>query len=205
MFSGPGISWFGHWTATLFYVGNLYWWVAPYYAYDFAPTVGRWWPNVKELRRWEFLSLLVTLRGLACSSPIDNIPQGHSNRPIKWCGVFGWQQRQSTKIRGHYICITSIMGVSPTPPEHTTINVFLETLNGVVILINPVLSDSIQCSQIIKNTKHKLRNNNIICYHVCFVTNLKVELGCILYSCKCVHSLVSTRNTYFCLPKTIQH
>ena len=30
----------------------------PYYAYDFAPTVGRWWPNVKGLRRWEFLSVV---------------------------------------------------------------------------------------------------------------------------------------------------
>ena len=50
------------------------------------------------------------------------------------------------------------MGVPPR--EHTTINVFLETLNSVVILINPVLSDSIQRSQIIKSTKHKLRKNN---------------------------------------------
>ena len=58
-----------------------------------------------------------------------------------------------------HIRVTSIMGVPP-PPNIPPLMFFLETLNGVVILINPVLSDSIQRSQIIKNTKHKLRNNN---------------------------------------------
>ena len=43
--------------ALSFNVGNLYWWVTHYHASDYAPTVGRWWPNVKGLRRWEFLSL----------------------------------------------------------------------------------------------------------------------------------------------------
>ena len=36
---------------TFLYVGNLYWRIAPHYASDFAPTVGRW-PNVKGLRQW---------------------------------------------------------------------------------------------------------------------------------------------------------
>ena len=46
-----------------FYVGSLYWWVTHYHASDSAPTVGRWWPNVKGLvlRRWEFLSLCATM------------------------------------------------------------------------------------------------------------------------------------------------
>ena len=43
--------------STFFYVGNLYWWVTHDHASEYAPTVGRWWPNVKGLRRWEFLSL----------------------------------------------------------------------------------------------------------------------------------------------------
>ena len=37
--------------STFFYVGNLYWWVTHYHASDSAPTIGRWWPNVKGLRR----------------------------------------------------------------------------------------------------------------------------------------------------------
>ena len=43
--------------STFFYVGNLYWWVTHDHASEYAPIVGRWWPNVKGLRRWEFLSL----------------------------------------------------------------------------------------------------------------------------------------------------
>ena len=85
-----------------------------------------------------------------------------------------------------YIRVTSIMGVA-FPQNMPPLMFFLETLNGVVILINPVLSNSIQRSQIIKNTKHKLQTI-MLCYSVCIVTNLKVELGCMLYSCKCMHS-----------------
>ena len=45
--------------ALSFNVGNLYWWVTHDHASEYAPTIGRWWPNVKGLRRWEFLSLVL--------------------------------------------------------------------------------------------------------------------------------------------------
>ena len=57
MFLGPVLSRWGHYIGAIFYVGNLYWWVTHYPVTEYAPTVGRWWPNVKGLRRWEFLSL----------------------------------------------------------------------------------------------------------------------------------------------------
>ena len=65
---------------TFLYVGNLYWWNAPYYAFDFAPTVGRWWPNVKGLRRWEFLSLAVAG---------TNEPEKVLKLDQQWPGIFG--------------------------------------------------------------------------------------------------------------------
>ena len=40
------------------------------HASDSAPTVGRWWPNVKGLRRWEFLSLVILWRPTFWSSKI---------------------------------------------------------------------------------------------------------------------------------------
>ena len=59
--------------STFLYVGNLYWRVTHYHAAEYAPTVGRWWPNVKGLRRWEFLSLVLTLKYIIAHNVTDTI------------------------------------------------------------------------------------------------------------------------------------
>ena len=83
---------FAAWKRVAFNVGNLYWWVTHYHASDSAPTVGRWWPNVKWLRRWEFpltsphmpqgqaqvLFLYLYLYWILCNSPKLDLRKGDS-------------------------------------------------------------------------------------------------------------------------------